>query len=57
MKTQISLPEEALKEELLKIFGLKKYTEEEAGKLSDVLHQLSKEPQITVKDGIYVYQA
>lgn len=57
LKTQISLPEEALKEELLKIFGLKKYTEEEAGKLSDVLHQLSKEPQITVKDGIYVYQA
>lgn len=56
LKTQISLPEEALKEELLKTFGLKKYTEEEAVKLSDVLHKLSKDPQIHVTDGIYVYQ-
>ncbi|SFN28718.1 DUF3320 domain-containing protein [Proteiniclasticum ruminis] len=56
LKTQISLPEEALKEELLKTFGLKKHTEEESAKLSDVLHKLSTEPQVTVTDGIYVYK-
>lgn len=56
LKTQISLPEEALKEELLKTFGLKKYSDDEAAKLLDVLHQLSKEPQIHVTDGIYVYK-
>lgn len=56
LKTQISMPEEALKEELLKTFGLKKYSDDEAAKLRDVLHQLSKEPQIHVTDGIYVYK-
>lgn len=56
LKTQISLPEEALKEELLKTFGLKKYSDDEAAKLRDVLQQLSKEPQIHVTDGIYVYK-
>lgn len=56
LKTQISLPQEALKEELLKVFGLRKCTAEEEKKIAQILHKLSTDPNISIVESTYIYQ-
>lgn len=56
LKNQISLPEEALVTELLKVFGFKKAPEGCQEKIEAVLEVVAKNPVVVLEDGVYSYR-